>query len=524
MKWLGKTAKLLLLTGVSGVFIGCGSGGGSGTSKEIKTITGSVEASYLKNVKVCVKDSSVCDITDNRGKFELPVSYPANLELFINNYKLGEVEANSQNVQITPGMLADGNATLAGYLGTFLHYASGAGIDASVCDMNNIKNIEINASGDDLVSKIKTYVKNHQVLQFKTENKEINISLKDVDYYVTNNPLKSGLTTVEYEGAATVGDFAKFEFNFGNDVVNYKFAGNYLDSLSMKRRFVNIYNNMFFVGKNTSEFYFITRGVMVAKIVNSKGDFDIIAIPKNYRPLNVQDVAKKYNIIVKNLKIDGNSYNAFVLLSLNEDKTYSMVLKPLTEDVVLNITGNWDFKDNNVILYRNSNEFMNLTIKAGYLKNTLVADGIDGGFGLGTEAKDITKKDLKSYKYLNIVPIDTRKTKVCFGYTSEKMLDKKHIQITEKDDKCFIARSYPDLGVITFELVPASAPKVYQEEINPSISINGVDVNLSGIALGYDSEGFSKITILDADNGLYLNIGAKGDIQEASIGSNRPIN
>ena len=524
MKWLGKTSKALILASVGSLILGCGGGGGGSAKSQPTKISGSVEASYLKNVKVCVKDTAQCVLTDNAGRFTLPVTAPAELELKIGNYNLGSVSVTQPSIKITPGMLADGNVTLAGYLGTFLHYASGASIDSSVCDMNHIKNLEINASGNTILDKIKNYLSQNSVLKAKVNNNEINVSLKDVDYYVTNNPLKSGLSNVEYEGAATVGDFAKFKFDFRNDTVNYKFSGNYLGSSEMNRKFINLYRNMFFIGKNTSEFYFITSGVMVAKIVNSKGNFDIIAIPKNYRNLNVNDVAKNYNLIVKNLNIDGNVYNAFVMLSLNDDKTYVMNVKPLSEENAFILRGDWEIKNNTVVLFRDNNEFMNLTIKAGYKKNTLVADGIDGGFGLGTEAKDITSADLKSYRYLNVLPIDTRKTQVCFGYTREKMLDENTIEIKETDEKCFIARSYPDKGVITFELIPAKEPRVYMEKLNPTISINGIDVKLSGIGVEYDSEGLSKITILDADNGLYLNIGAKGDIKEASIGSNRPLN
>ena len=520
MKKLSAIAGALLALGL----VGCGGGGGGSSSNGVDTqkISGSVEASYLSNVSVCDKNTGICTKTSSNGSFTLNVPYPTELELKIGDYKLADVKAESANVKITPAVLAENNVTLAGYLGVFLHKAAGCDIDAGVCDMSRAKNLEINASGGNLVEKVKNFVNSHHTLSFKAGDNNYTITSKDLDYYITLNPLKTGVTTVEYQGAVTVGDFATFKFNFANDEVNYKFDGYVLNKLSHSGRFVNLYKNMFFINKNSSEFYFVTSGIMLAKIVNSQGDFDIIAIPKNYMPITAQEVAKKYNLVFKGLNINGNVYNGFGILSLNSDKTYSLIIKNITSGNFDSYTGSWEMNGNKVTLNLNGAPLMNLSVKVGYIKNSIVADGINGGYGFGSEALDITKRDLKTYHYLKVAPLGNNETKVCFGYTNEKWENNTTISVTERDSKCMIVRSYPKYGTVTFEEIKTDAPVTYTANINPVVNVNGVSVKLSGVA-SVQQNGMFMYSFFDGDNKIYTNIGLRDGKEVGEVGSSKLI-
>ncbi|WP_457564243.1 hypothetical protein [Caminibacter sp.] len=501
--------------------IGCG-GGSGGTSTTVEKVSGTVEASYLQNVTVCDKKTGKCTKTASNGSFSLDVKYPTTLELKIGNYVLGDVNVNSSDIKITPALFAENNVTLAGYLGVFLHKAAGYSIDASVCDMSRVKNLDINASGDDLVEKVRNYVDIHGDLKFKSGDNNYSITSKDLDYYITLNPLKAGVNTVEYQGAVTVGDYATFEFNFSNDEVSYQFDGYVLNKLYHSGKFINLYKHMFFVNKDSSEFYFITSGIMLAKIVNSEGDFDIIAIPKNYMKISKEDVAKKYNIVFKNLNINGNVYNGFGILNLNDDGTFSLIMKNITSSGYDTYSGKWVLSGSKVTLSMNNNPFMNLTVKVGYKKNSIVADGIEGGYGFGSEAVDITRNDLKTYYYLKVSPESQNETKVCFGYTSEKWENNTTIQVTERDSKCMIVRSYPDYGEITFQEIKTDAPVTYTATINPSVNINGNEVKLSGIATVAE-DGKFMYSFFDGDNQIYVNLGIRDGKEVGEVGSSKLI-
>ena len=508
----------LTLSVIGTFFIGCG-GGGSSNAAVDKTLSGSVEASYLQNVKVCLKDTEVCTLTNSQGKFSLAVDYPADVDLYIGDYKLGSVKVTSKNYKITPAVLADANVTLSGYLGAFLHFASTGTLNTNYCNMNNIKNLEINSSGDTIVEKLKNYNYVDGNLTFSVNDKNYTVTKDDLNYYITSNPVKCGVNNIIYNGAATVGDYAEFNLNYFSKEMSYKFSGKELSNVQKNVKIYNLYRNMFYIGEDSSSFFFITRGVMISKIVNSKGSFDVITLPHNFEKLTIKDVSKNYNILVKGLNVNGVSYEAFVNLTITPNKTYLMYLKPFNSDNVLKLTGKWDFdSDDKLVLYDDNNQkVFYLKVKKGLNKNSVVLDGINGGFGLGVEAKDITRSDLKTYHYLNIYPIDAKKTKVCFGYTNEKLINSNKIEIKETDEKCFIARSYPNKGVITFEQVSVNAPRIYTQVVNPVVSFNGVNVKLSGI--GIDTK---NISILDGDNGFYINYSYDKN-QAGSIGSDRGL-
>ena len=518
MKRLSLIASTLLSVGL---FIGCGVGGNSSVSVSQEKVSGSVEASYLKNVGVCDKEHNKCVLTDSEGKFDLDIKYPANLKLKIGNYDLADVSVK-EGMVITPGVMAENNVTLSGYLGVFLHKIAGCEIDDSRCDMGNVKKLYINADGNNLVEKVKNYINKHGVLEFNVNNKNVVIDFKEVDYYIGLNPLKAGLKEVKYAGAVTIGDYAKFQFDFDDSEVDYQLNGKKLNNVKNSSKFVNLYKNMFFVNKKGNEFYFITSGIMLAKIVNSQGSYDIIAIPQNYRSINVADVAKKYNFVVKGLQINGHNYNGFGILNLEANQTYSLILKNLETDGFDKYNGSWEINSDKVVLKLDGKEIINLTVKVGYNKNSIVVDGIDGGYGFGSQTADITQKDLETYYFVKINYEAQNEAKVCFGYTNEKFVDENTIQVTESFDHCMIVRSYPQKEEITYQEIKTDPTVTYNAKINPEEEIDGEVVKLSGIAKVEEGDK-SLYLFLDGDNKIYVNIGNRDGKEVGEVGSSQLI-
>jgi hypothetical protein len=243
----------------------------------------------------------------------------------------------------------------------------------------------------------------------------------------------------------------------------------------------------------------------------------------------LNDIAnKKYNLVVKNLNIAGKTYNGYAVLDLNSTGNYVMYIKDILTGSTSEIVGNWSLNDSKVVLDYDSQPVMNLAIRVGYGKNTLVADGINGGFGVGVQALDINKSDLASYSYLKAIKVDTDKTEICFGHTSEKWINDNEINVTESDSECFYARSYPAQGIITLEQIPVPKPVTYTAEINPTIYVDNdnnpatpaVPVKLSGMAM-VNTNNLNLVLFMDAKDGFYVNIGLRDLKESAAIGSNK---
>lgn len=120
---------LFALFGLSG----CG-GSSGGSSSTTSSIDGTVQASILKGVKVCIKGTSTCSMTDVSGKFTINgFAAPQTLELYVGNSKLGEVVASADTISVTPKLLADGNATIASHIGVMLHKIGDCKVADATC-------------------------------------------------------------------------------------------------------------------------------------------------------------------------------------------------------------------------------------------------------------------------------------------------------------------------------------------------------------------------------------------------------
>jgi len=147
--------KLKIVTGLilTSALFGCGGGGGSGNLSG-ETVSGTVSASKVAGVRVCVNDcnSGNCAVTDSNGTFRLTVnSLPVTLKVCVGDTPLGSVNATSTVVSVNPLTLANGNETLAVEVGALIHAMAGdTNGNSTVVNLGDI-NIQNNNCNDDLV-------------------------------------------------------------------------------------------------------------------------------------------------------------------------------------------------------------------------------------------------------------------------------------------------------------------------------------------------------------------------------------
>ncbi len=103
---------------MSSFLFSCGGGGGS----ENITISGKVVASSVKGLKVCIKNSDTCSLTDKDGNFylESPAPFPA-LNFYVDNILLADYTLKENGEIITPFKMAEGNETVGDILAKLIH-------------------------------------------------------------------------------------------------------------------------------------------------------------------------------------------------------------------------------------------------------------------------------------------------------------------------------------------------------------------------------------------------------------------
>ncbi len=170
-------------------------GGGGGGSGNI-TISGKVVASSIKGLKVCIKDSNICSITNQDGNFRLesPDPFPE-LNFYIGNVLLANYKLKENGEYINPFKMAEGNETVGEILAKLIH-AFGNDTDGTktVVDLTDV-NIT-----DNITDSIENYVKSAK----GEVNIDFSISGKDhvAKIYPSNSTVElcedSNCTSVNY--------------------------------------------------------------------------------------------------------------------------------------------------------------------------------------------------------------------------------------------------------------------------------------------------------------------------------------
>jgi hypothetical protein len=171
--------KLLAATALvaSTLLASCGGGGGGSlsTSSGSVTLTGTVEASKVAGVKVCVEGTDNCALTDEKGTFSLQVAaLPVTVSLMAGDAPIGSFNATSPVVEVNPLTLVDGNVTLAAALGAVIHALAGdtTGNQTTI----NLSNVAVKVDKP-LVELLKEAVSSNQTVTITTDDgKEIEVA------------------------------------------------------------------------------------------------------------------------------------------------------------------------------------------------------------------------------------------------------------------------------------------------------------------------------------------------------------
>jgi len=475
-----KTGTKLLLSSViaAAALIGCGSGSAS-------DVSGSVEASKLEGVKVCVKGTDNCAITDANGKFTLaPTPLPAKLEVKVGNSVIGSASVTSITPTITPAVLADGNSTVAAYIGALLHKAANCSYSADYCNLSSVKTLDIDPNKDmSIVDELKEKLAASATVEVKVNGVEKNLTSTDKDLYQTANPTMAG-TTPTFRGALTGGDFAEFTFDTDTNKMTYKVTGR-LYNLNGTKELKNVYNNVFFTDSDNN-FYFFSGTLGVSYINYNNNQLSLVGLQMPAQEITT-DMLKEFVNKRYNYMEDDGSGLSFEFIDINSSDVNSLsgTWTNLNGD-----SGTWEVNGSHLDVYQNGSKVANIVLRPGVSRNSIVVDLVSGGYGIGVEAKALTNNDMTgTYYYMDLEPTGG----ICYGKVRVN-----GTQVSYQDEKCY--NSTESSGSANLLLNP-----------------NG----MNGLAQVLDSNGnpTNEYVFVDPEDGFYISVGSDG----LSIGSSKPL-
>ncbi len=390
-------------------------------SDDVTTVNGTVKASYLKGVKVCLEGTNNCKTTDKDGKFEFKdLVIPATLELKIGDTLLTKVKIKDKNVKITPKVLAGDNETLASYVGALLHNIGGCSLSDNSCDLSSIQSVNISDLSDNnsLVKQIKKALQDNETLQYDiidTDNETVNkITTKnDAEIYASINPGMIGKDNISYSAITDDGNYLHLNFDITNNTLSYTYKPNdNNNSTSQQIILNNEYKNVVFKDSDGA-LYFISPGFIVANI-DINNDKDVV--------IGLQDISNKIDI--KDMP-DSTQYNYIEPDGKNTSLNIISIWK------TSNLGGNWsdDEGDFGKWSIDNSSKYINIVnneaaikafIKPSYDNGSasFILGGIDSEgdefIGFGLEAKTLTDKDMSGTYYYYRFKEEDYET-VCYG-------------------------------------------------------------------------------------------------------------
>ncbi len=398
MKWLQVCTLVVSLLLMSG----CSSSTKDKVQELTKVTKGTIEASYLQGVKVCAQN--ICAVTDENGHFELKgVSAPFNAKIYIDDMLLKELNIRANNEKITPKVLAEGNETLASYIGAFLHKVANCSLDAKQCDLSNVQSIDIDENSNDaLVEELKRAVANKSV-QFTLNGEDNNLTLLEALSYANDNPTMLS-NKVKFKGALNGGDYATFSFDKESKHLSYSVKGKlFPNGKEGSVALTPLANTKSFYKDANDNFYFITKSLGIANVEIANGVSGFVVGLQS--PLESIDVAQIIN----------KRYYTFYI---KEDPTVGVVAQlsmvELNASAANATVGTWRRFDNDEIEEHGTWELDGSKLKIKDENNNTVAyailraagaharvgfvmDFVDGGIALGVEAKAITPEQISGH-------------------------------------------------------------------------------------------------------------------------------
>ncbi len=486
----------LCIAGSAAFIIGCG-GGGSSSSSSSAQVSGTVEASKLAGVKVCVKNTTNCVTTDSNGKFTINAAAPVDLELKIGDQVLGDITANSNTMTITPRVLADGNVTLASYIGATLHMMAGCDMTAQTCDFSGVSSVDIeDGNGTTLIDKIKTACLDGKVqINVNGTLKEVNSTI--VSMYESANPDMVS-ASVTYSGAANAGDFATFTFDPETNTLNYHVTGPVFGDKNGTLQMQNVYENVFYKDQYNN-FYFFSQSMGVAMITFDDGTTTFVTGLQTPYTLDTSLITNKtFNIV----SIDTNGIG-FDVIEINGSNDTNGTWRSVVSDD----NGTWVKDGKHLVANDSAGSFIgNIIIRPPVVEGGRAGIIVDenGGFALGVEAKPLEADEINGRYYY----YDEGGDYMCYGY-----VDVNGTSYTFKDTYC--SDGEPEEGSGALVLNPSIDP-----DQNASTDNN---ITLNGFARLKDENGTLTKTFvyIDPTAGYYVSVDMESG--EINIGSNKPL-
>ena len=480
--------------------VGCGGGGGSSTSS---SVSGTVNASILKGVKVCIKGTSTCATTDANGRFTINgFAPPQTLEIFVGDSKLGEVTASSSSIAVTPKLLADNNATSAPYIGAMLHKIGGCAVADATCDLSNVTSVDINdTETKSLIEELKDALQQGlTTVALKVDHQDKNVTSADISEYETEYPEMVSDST-RFSGAASVGDFATFSYDKDTNKLTYEMNGSVFGAHNGAITLTNVNGNVFFKDSNDN-FYFFSKSLAVAQIPVGDNNVSYIAalqMPHSDAIDPSLFVNKRFNYI----EFNSAGSPSFAIIDINatspNDTNGTWTMLPN------NAYGTWELNGSHLdIKDARGTKIANAIIRPATKENGragFVLDMVSGGFGIGVEAKPLTDSELSGTFYyynrdLNTSPAYNHWE--CYGKITVN-----GISFQARDSWC----SNGDTGGSFDDNLT----------LNPDVNLSGSNMTLNGIAKVSNTQ----YAFIDPESGYYISI----DFSEPmiSIGSNKSL-
>ncbi|WP_143709725.1 hypothetical protein [Nautilia profundicola] len=426
----------------------------------------------------------------------------------IGNSVLADLNVSTNNYKITPAVLAENNTTIASYIGAMLHGIAGCDLASDVCDFSSITTVDINTSTNlPIITELKTILEQNSSASISVTVNDSTMQISEVNatLYATENPSMTGTTAYSFNGAASAGDYASFTYNSENNTISYQISGNVYGNVSGTREIENLYGNVFFKDKNDDDiFYFFSGSLGVAVIpVSDTNTSFVVGLQQPDKNITAEDlnliVNKKYNYI----EFDTDESIYFSIIEINSTNTAD--LNGTWADYVDQSYGTWEVNGSHLDVFdARGGKIANVIIRAGTSRAGIVVDNVDGGFGVGVEAKALTDADLKGTYYYN----DSGSDYECYGTVTVEGTTFKY-----KDEWC--SDNDPESGSGTLVLNPTIDP-----DQNASTDNN---ITLNGLAQVKDENGnlTDEFVFLDPDSGYYISVNI--DDGELSIGSNKPL-
>jgi hypothetical protein len=527
----------MLLTGLNlllmGLLIGCGDNEShlvSNTTENppthnLITVSGVVEASYLKGVKICVKNTEDCAITGDEGNFTIETTsvLPITFEIKVGDSIIGEIKSNSEFIKITPLTLAENNETLAGYIGAMLHKVSSCDLAARKCDLSGVKEINVDeAQVVPLVKEMMKKLSKSDEMEIKANGKIMKLSKVDAVKYMSINPtltskkLKYLGYSFDKKGKLNV------KLDLDKKMLNYMIIDEDDKILVNKTsRVVNKYQNVVFSLKddnNSFSFFSPSYGA----IFREGGIEYAIEVPDiNITPDILKNfINKSYNLINLNMF---NNYSKLTLKSVNVNLLKGTYM---ISDFNSNYVGVWNVKGNYIrFLDSEGKKVMAYGIlKMGVNKNIIV---LINPFllELGIEAKPISASEVDgTYYYLrykitntnyNVEILSLPKVKQIGILLDDEKIKMKYVQcygkaiingtsFSFKDEYC--SDSHPEEGNETL---------IYNPKFMDGFE---TEINLEGLIMVKNK---SQFIIINKDIGMFSLI----DINTGTyfFGSSKPL-